>query len=224
MQDVIISAFLASNLYAIDGCRWFSPSVVILGMLVAFSSLHSPSFCWILESRHSCMTYLLVRTDEWQATSCAGIVQWTFFNVVFLSYLINAHDTTPWMGAPLGRPDPLVMDAPIAFHWPKLLLWAGVEGSVVAAGVLQIHEGRAAVAAAQVPGVDCRTAAYHLRVSPALAATTCTAIGLLALYLAGNIFFLMRAFAELRKRSYRRYRVANTFIRVQVRWTSSGCL
>ena len=34
-----------------------------------------------------------------QALSCAGCIQWTGFNAVFLSYLINAHDTTPWRGA-----------------------------------------------------------------------------------------------------------------------------
>ena len=119
-------------------------------------------------------------------------------------------------GAPVGRPDALFMDAPISFHWPKLLLWSAVEGLLVATSVLQIRDGRAAVAAARRPGADCRAAAYRLQFSRALVATTCTLVGLLSLYLVGTIFFLMRGFAELRKRSYRRYRVANTFIRVQV--------
>ena len=120
-------------------------------------------------------------------------------------------------GAPLANPDALVMDAPIAVHWPKLLLWGAVEGLVIATAVQQIHVGRAAVATAQRLGVGCKTVAYHLHATKGLTATTCTAVALLSLYLFGLIYFLTRAFAELRKRSYRRYRVANTFIRVQVR-------
>ena len=30
-QDMIVCLFLASNIYAVEKCRWFSPSIVILG-------------------------------------------------------------------------------------------------------------------------------------------------------------------------------------------------
>ena len=36
-QDAIVCLFMASNLYAIGGCRWFSPSVVVLGQCTALA-------------------------------------------------------------------------------------------------------------------------------------------------------------------------------------------
>ena len=49
LQDVIVCCFMAANLYAIRGCRWFSPSVVILGkcrVRVAF-----PNLCGLASKR-----------------------------------------------------------------------------------------------------------------------------------------------------------------------------
>ena len=119
------------------------------------------------------------------------------------------------------------MDAPISYHWPKLLLWSAVEGLLAATTTLQVHSGRSAVKAAQQSGLDCSAASYRLHASRALNAVQGTLLGLLVLYLFGVIYHLAKAFAELRKRSYKRYRIANTLVRVQVhshlaRTASSG--
>ena len=129
-----------------------------------------------------------------------------------------------YAGVDLGRDDALVMDAPISFHWPKLLLWGAVEGLLAAASALQIHGGRAAVKAAKASGADCRAGIYHFPPNTALTAVQSVLVAVLALYLIGVIAHLGRAFAELRKRSYKRYRVANTLVRVQVRGQCTLCL
>ena len=108
------------------------------------------------------------------------------------------------------------MDAPVSYHWPKTLLWFAVEGLLAATAVLQIHSGHTTVKAAQLPGADCTATSYHLHSSRALTAVQSTLIGMLLLYLVGVIYHLGKAFAELRKRSYKRYRIANTLVRVQV--------
>ena len=123
----------------------------------------------------------------------------------------------PHAGVDLGRADALVMDAPISFHWPKLLLWGTVEGLLAAASAMQIHGGHAAVKAARLDGADCTAETYRFPPNAALTAVQSVLVGVLALYLIGVIAHLARAFAELRRRSYKRYRVANTLVRVQVR-------
>ncbi len=120
-------------------------------------------------------------------------------------------------GVDLGRADALVMDAPIIFHWPKLLLWGAVEALLAVASAMQVHAGRAAVKAAKRSGVGCTAGFYHFPQDAALTAIQSVLVVLLSLYLIGVVAHLAKAFAELRKRSYKRYRIANTLVRVQVR-------
>ena len=109
------------------------------------------------------------------------------------------------------------MDAPISFHWPKLLLWGAVEALLAVASAMQVHAGRAAVKAAKQDGIGCTAGFYRFPQNAALTAVQSVLVALLALYLIGVIAHLAKAFAELRKRSYKRFRIANTLVRVQVR-------
>jgi len=92
-----VCLFLASNIYAVNKCRWFSPLIVILGA----SCLRSASAILTCQQhqRQACAWCLfrhrLTCSNGWWTP---GDLQWTFLNVIWLSYLINAHDTNPWQG------------------------------------------------------------------------------------------------------------------------------
>ena len=52
---------------------------------------------------------------------------------IFFAFTVSAHNSVPWLerGKPRpGRPDALILDAPIWHHWPQLLLWIPFQASI----------------------------------------------------------------------------------------------
>ena len=53
---------------------------------------------------------------------------------VFFAFTVSAHNSMPWLtkGRPHpGRPDPLILDAPLWHHWPEMLIWLPFQGSII---------------------------------------------------------------------------------------------
>ena len=53
---------------------------------------------------------------------------------VFVAFTVAAHNSMPWLtkGKPHpGRPDMLILDAPLWHHWPQLLVWLPFEASIL---------------------------------------------------------------------------------------------
>ncbi len=53
---------------------------------------------------------------------------------VFCAFTISAHNAIPWFknGKPHpGRPDALILDAPVWHHWPQLLIWLPFQASIL---------------------------------------------------------------------------------------------
>ena len=53
---------------------------------------------------------------------------------VFFAFTLAAHNSMPWLtkGRPHpGRPDALILDAPVWHHWPQLLIWLPFQGSII---------------------------------------------------------------------------------------------
>ena len=84
--------FLAENIYAAGRCRWFSTSIVVLGVILP--APRQSVFFATCSSSNGQFSPAAPLGNMWRA----GALQWTFFNVIWLSYLINAHDTNPWQG------------------------------------------------------------------------------------------------------------------------------
>ena len=52
---------------------------------------------------------------------------------IFLAFTVSAHNSVPWLegGRPRpGRPDALILDAPLWHHWPQLLIWLPFQASI----------------------------------------------------------------------------------------------
>ena len=53
---------------------------------------------------------------------------------VFFGLTASAHNSMPWLeggGRPhRGRPDALILDAPLWHHWPQVLIWAPFQASI----------------------------------------------------------------------------------------------
>ncbi|KAK9804297.1 hypothetical protein WJX72_005360 [[Myrmecia] bisecta] len=89
--------------------------------------------CWLVPN-----IYLLVRRCAWFGTVVpwTALVRWTCWNTIFLLFFIHAHNGNPWHSGPVRRTqtgvvESIVQDAPLRFHWPKLLLWGAMEVAVV---------------------------------------------------------------------------------------------
>lgn len=53
---------------------------------------------------------------------------------VFFAFTVAAHNSMPWLtkGRPHpGRPDALILDAPVWHHWPPLLIWLPFQASII---------------------------------------------------------------------------------------------
>ena len=53
---------------------------------------------------------------------------------VFFAFTVSAHNSMPWLtkGRPHpGRPDPLILDAPLWHHWPEMLIWLPFQASII---------------------------------------------------------------------------------------------
>ncbi|BDA45987.1 probable lipase at C-terminar half [Coccomyxa sp. Obi] len=62
-----------------------------------------------------------------------GLILWKNL-VLFLTMTIAAHNSNPWLenGKPVPlRPDPLIVDAPLWYHAPKLLIWSAFQGTLI---------------------------------------------------------------------------------------------
>ncbi|EIE24300.1 alpha/beta-hydrolase [Coccomyxa subellipsoidea C-169] len=94
------------------------------------------------------VTFWLTPHTHILATSCgwfdaiidhSGVIQWTMWNTIFLTLTVSAHNSNPWLhkGKPVSTsPDPLILDAPIWYHAPKLLLWCGFQGTIISEAVM----------------------------------------------------------------------------------------
>ena len=53
---------------------------------------------------------------------------------VFFGCTVSAHNSMPWLergGRPYpGRPDALILDAPLWHHWPQVLIWVPFQASI----------------------------------------------------------------------------------------------
>ena len=53
---------------------------------------------------------------------------------MFFAFTVSAHNAMPWLrkGKPHpGRPDPLILDAPLWHHWPEMLIWLPFQASII---------------------------------------------------------------------------------------------
>ena len=53
---------------------------------------------------------------------------------MFFAFTVSAHNSMPWLtkGRPHpGRPDPLILDAPLWHHWPEMLIWLPFQASII---------------------------------------------------------------------------------------------
>jgi hypothetical protein len=108
-QFINVTTCLAINLYVISGdCRWFSTPVVVAGILplihpseFTFATAMAPSpgpLSVQMESRPECKSSPARRDDRvnWWGRGSGGI-QWSCWNASFAIFLMEAHDSTPWV-------------------------------------------------------------------------------------------------------------------------------
>eukprot|EP00892_Ulva_mutabilis_P004927 jgi/Ulvmu1/2806/UM142_0004.1 len=170
-------------------------------------------------------------------------VTWLAWDVMLLSYLLEAHGTNllPQHAAAdaqasgkgsigtagvsagrAGRAGRVVWDLPMAVHWPKLLLlWVPFAALVVAVAVLSMDPSHALRAPVPAGAACVWGATLECTVSPAFGITTMLTYAFVGLYFAAYAGYLFRAWLQLKGAQYQKYRMANLVLRVQFRFNGA---
>ncbi|KAK9813803.1 hypothetical protein WJX73_010334 [Symbiochloris irregularis] len=157
-----------------------------------------------------------------------NFTSWSSYNVIFLMFIVQAHNIVPWDPPPEKLKKMEVqdtycyIDGPITMHIYKLAIWGSFQGIVLALAVYLTTNPVIGVDIDQNNGQNIKIDKHNCpdirtidcsfdRTSTSLTAVT---IGILVIYCGLWGWYMALARMELYKRSYHRYRVANLVMRI----------
>ncbi|KAL6766611.1 hypothetical protein ACKKBG_A36690 [Auxenochlorella protothecoides x Auxenochlorella symbiontica] len=148
-----------------------------------------------------------------------GFVQWTCWNTIFLLQWIGSASILPlkgtrWEHYNTAR-DAMAMDLPYGAHWRKLLLWAVVQGLIIATGIIFSREISHAVGGMENGMCPGEATNCHIPSHLVVLMVLCSA-GIMV-YQIVWIWNIRQGFIFLAGQPYNEFRMGNQIIRLQVR-------
>ncbi|KAL4431078.1 hypothetical protein ABPG75_006334 [Micractinium tetrahymenae] len=163
--------------------------------------------------------YVLAHQCSWfhPVVLWSGFVRWTVWNSIFLMFWIQGHSANPARGPYWGRfvdrSDAAIMDAPLWAHWRKLPLWLTLEAVLLALTlVIETDPNQVTLDPAIT---DCRYQNYDCSWKPAPVVLLALNVACLVVYWMAYMFYVLRAFNNLKHRPYSQFRMANLTVRMR---------
>ncbi|DBB09212.1 TPA: hypothetical protein ACH3X3_007798 [Trebouxia sp. C0006] len=136
--------------------------------------------------------------------------------------LIEAHNCAPWdksraiaRGGKRNR-DAIVMDAPIWYHTPKLILWCVFEALDLFLAIWITHDQVGPVQRkAIISTPNCAVRAQNCRLKTVTLVLVILICALLILYIVLWFWYMWRAYRDLQKHQYMHYKMGNLNVRMQ---------
>ncbi|KAL0035255.1 hypothetical protein WJX79_008828 [Trebouxia sp. C0005] len=179
----------------VNVCVWVAPNAILL--------------------RHNCQWF--EPFVIWTA-----FTSWTCWNTIFLIMLIEAHNCAPWdKGRAIARGgkrsrDAIVMDAPIWYHTPKLILWCIFEALNLFLAIWITHDQVGPVQRkAIISTPNCAVRAQNCRLETVTLVLVILICALLILYIVLWFWYMWRAYRDLQKHQYMHYKMGNLNVRMQ---------
>jgi len=198
------------------GKRWSHRRIKVVTRTVAehvITYINVTAFCvsniYVLDSRCRWFSGLV---------SILGALQWSCWNATFCLFLIQAHDTNPWVRCTKlkgFRPDSIIMDAPRLYHMTKFIGFLIMEGLIIAVGTIAHKQNLAGAGA--VNATLCRELGYDCTFQTSLVVLTAFIMAGFIMYFLGVLLYLHRGYEALRQKPYTSMRMANLNIRFHAR-------
>eukprot|EP00892_Ulva_mutabilis_P005825 jgi/Ulvmu1/3614/UM017_0026.1 len=155
----------------------------------------------------------------WNTLLCLLVIESHNTNLLPLKAGAHGHDATVGSGH-----DATVESLPVTAHWPKLLIWIPCTALEVWIAAMGIQDGHTIETTVGGGGSCTWGAELECRISQKLYGATIGVLCATAIYFALYAIFLMRAWRQLGRQLYQKFRVLNMIMRLQFRFNGSMVL